>query len=126
MKYLLLIAAIVGFLLSIGAAFASEGYATYYTTKSCQREGTSGVRTANGERFNEAALTCALPTRNFGSLWLVTNLDNGLSIIARQTDYGPGKTPIRRGVIIDLTPAAFKALGAGKKGKIRVCVKKAD
>ena len=49
---------IVSFMLTFGlfaSVHAEEtkiGLATYYTTKSCQREGTSGVRTANNERFD--------------------------------------------------------------------------
>jgi rare lipoprotein A len=103
-------------------AFAAEGLATYYTTKSCQREGTSGVFTANGEKFDESALTCAMRSREWGKKIKVTNLENGKTIEVRLNDFGPGKKPTARGVIIDLTPAGFKALGAGKKGEIRVKV----
>jgi rare lipoprotein A len=101
---------------------AEEGFATYYTTKSCQREGTSGVFTANGERFDESALTCARRSREWGSTFKVTNLENGKSIVVRLNDFGPGKGPTAKGVIIDLTPEGFKQLGAGKKGKLKVSV----
>lgn len=105
------------------AVSAAEGAATYYTNKSCQREGTSGVYTANGEKFDESALTCAMRSRNWGSRWKVTNLDNGKSVVVRLNDYGPGKGPTARGVIIDLTPAGFRALGAKpKQGSMRVHV----
>ena len=40
---------------------ATTGIATYYTAKSCQREGTSGILTASGKRYDETAFTCALP-----------------------------------------------------------------
>ena len=43
------------FALMVGMVEAAEGYATYYTVASCQREGTSGVWTANGERYQENA-----------------------------------------------------------------------
>jgi rare lipoprotein A len=118
---------IVSFMLTFGlfaSVHAEEtkiGLATYYTTKSCQREGTSGVRTANNERFDEHALTAALPTRAFGSLWLVTSLETGKSVTVRQNDFGPNKSCIKRGVVIDLTPAAFKALGTKpKQGEVKV------
>lgn len=109
------------FISSISAA--SEGYASYYTEASCKREGTSGIYTANGERFNEAALTCALRSRAWGRSYKVTNLDNQKTVMVRHNDYGPGRGPASKGVIIDLTPAAFQALGAKpKQGKIRVRV----
>lgn len=97
------------------SAHAAEGIATYYSTKSCQREGTSGIFTANGERYSERAMTCATRSREFGTRYKVTNLDTGRSIIVRQNDFGPGRGPAKRGVIIDLTPAAFDAIG-GKRG----------
>jgi rare lipoprotein A len=104
------------------AAENAEGLATYYTEASCKREGTSGVRTANGERFDESALTCAMRRRDWGSTFKVTNLDNGKQITVRLNDFGPGRKPSARGVIIDLTPEGFRQLGAGKKGELRVKV----
>jgi rare lipoprotein A len=116
MKYLTL-------LLLVGVACAEDGDATYYTTKSCQREGTSGVYTASGQRFDESALTCARRSRKWGSRFQVTNLDNGKTIEVRLNDFGPGKGPTVRGVIIDLTPEGFRRLGAKpKQGKLRVRV----
>lgn len=105
-------------------ANAANGKATYYTTASCQKEGTSGIFTANGEKFNEQALTCARRSREFGSLWRVINNANGKSIIVRQNDMGPGKKPTANGVIIDLTPKGFELLGAGKKGMLDVTVER--
>ena len=97
------------------SASASPGIATFYTEKSCKMEGNSGIYTQNGERFDEQAFTCALPLRlkygKSGKNYLVTNLKNGKSIEVRHNDLGPGKGPRKRGVIIDLTPAAFEALG---------------
>jgi len=103
-------------LLFTNTASAAEGIATFYTVKSCQREGTSGVYTANGEKYNESAMTCALRRRDWGGRYRVTNQANGRSVIVRHNDYGPGKGPTRRGVVVDLTPAAFDALG-GKRGE---------
>ncbi len=97
--------------LSLGScdeARAETGYATYYTIASCQREGTSGVFTATGERYNESALTCALPNRSFGKEYIVYGLKKGTSVAVRHNDYGPGKGPRSKGVVIDLTPTAFK------------------
>lgn len=120
---------LIGLLLLVASISAEEGFATYYTVKSCQREGTSGVYTANGEKFDESALTCARRCRLWGSTFKVTNLDNGKEIVVRLNDFGPGKGPTAKGVIIDLTPEGFKQLGAGKAGKLRVrveLVKKAE
>ena len=102
---------------------AKEGFATFYTIKSCQREGTSGVYTANGEKYDESAFTCALRSRKWNAKYKVTNSDTGKSIVVRLTDFGPGKGPTAKGVIIDLTPAAFKALGGIQKaGRLKVSV----
>ncbi len=89
-------------------AQASEGLASYYTVKSCQREGTSGVYTANGERYKEDALTCALRRRDFGRNYLVCGPIRCVEV--RHNDFGPGRGPTAKGVIIDLTPKAFKAV----------------
>ena len=100
-----------------------EGFATFYTIKSCQREGTSGVYTANGEKYDESAFTCALRSRKWNTKYKVTNSDTGKSIEVRLNDFGPGKGPTAKGVIIDLTPAAFKALGGIQKaGRLKVTV----
>ena len=112
---------ILSFILSF-PLLAQEGKASYYTEESCKREGTSGIYTANGERFDEQALTCAMRSRKWGTKIKVTNLDNGKEIVVRLNDFGPGKGPTAKGVIIDLTPAGFKALGAGKKGMLNVKV----
>jgi len=110
---------------------ASEGFATYYTTESCQREGTSGVKTANGEDFDESALTCAMRDKRCYRKgdkrihFIVTNLETGLSCEVILNDFGPGKKATKNGVIIDLTPAAKKAIGMkGGKCKVRVEEKK--
>lgn len=89
-------------------AFAETGQASYYTVKSCQSEGTSGVYTASGEKYDEQGLTCARRSRVFGALWLVYGTKTGKSIVVRQNDFGPGKKPYSKGVIIDLTPRAFE------------------
>lgn len=116
---------ILGIIALCSTLQAAEGLATYYTEESCKREGTSGVWTANGERFDENALTCAMRSRKWGSKFKVTNLANNKSIVVRLNDFGPGKKPTARGVIIDLTPAGMKALGAWDKrkaGEIKVRV----
>jgi rare lipoprotein A len=106
---------LVGLMLVCEAVSAESGKATYYSAKSCKAEGTSGVYTASGERFDEQALTCALPRRGFGGQYRVTNKANGKSVVCRHNDFGPGRGPRARGVVIDLSPAAYDALG-GRRG----------
>lgn len=117
--------------LLISNGHAAEGLATYYTAKSCAGEAKQyglkgsywGAKTANGEAFNESALTCALRRRDFGGSYVVYGHDTGRSVVVRHNDFGPGKKPTAQGKIIDLTPAAFKAVcGDLKLGVCRVSV----
>ena len=109
--------AFIGLVMALYAPFVyGQGVATFYTVASCKREGTSGVFTASGERYIEGKMTCALRSRDFGGLYRVTNKANGRSVVVRHNDYGPGKGPTKRGVVIDLSPASFDALG-GRRGE---------
>jgi rare lipoprotein A len=67
---------LIGMLMCVMDARAEEA-ASWYSTKSCQKEGTSGTLTASGEKFDENALTCAMRSRDFGKYYRITNLDNG-------------------------------------------------
>jgi rare lipoprotein A len=67
----------------------------------------SGSRTASGERTNPAGLTAAHRTLPFGTQVRVTNRRNGKSVVVRINDRGP----FLRGRVIDVTPAAARALG---------------
>lgn len=101
--------------------YPSKGTASYYTARSCKREGTSGIWTASGERYNENALTCATRDKSlFGKYIKVTNLDNGKSILVRVNDFGPNKRLFLKGRIIDLSKRAFSKLDNLKKGVIKV------
>jgi rare lipoprotein A len=79
-------------------ASAQSGLASVYAY--------SGGRTASGERTSPGALTAAHPTLPFGTRVRVTNRNNGRSVLVRINDRGP----FVRGRIIDLTPAAARAL----------------
>lgn len=81
------------------AAYAENGMASVYAY--------SGSRTASGERSNPAGFTAAHRTLPLGSQARVTNRRNGKSVIVRINDRGP----FVRGRIIDVTPAAARALG---------------
>ena len=57
--------------------------------------------------MNPGAMTAAHRTLPFGSRVTVTNRKNGRSVVVRISDRGP----FVRGRVIDLTPAAARALG---------------
>lgn len=107
----------------VGLCLADEhvGYVTYYTRASCQREGTSGVTTASGEGYDEAGFTCALPWRGFGGRYRLTNVETGRAVVVRHTDFGPGRAARARGVVVDVTPAVFDALGFPRGCNGNVC-----
>jgi rare lipoprotein A len=66
-----------------------------------------GNLTANGERFNQNALTAAHKTLPFGCKVKVTNIANGRSVMVRINDRGP----FVGGRIIDLSRAAADQIG---------------
>jgi rare lipoprotein A len=66
-----------------------------------------GARTASGQRANPSSLTAAHRSLPFGTRVRVTNRRNGHSVVVRINDRGP----FVRGRIIDVTPAAARALG---------------
>jgi rare lipoprotein A len=89
-------------------ACAETGIASVY--------GTSGEKTANGERLSAHALTAAHRSLPFGSSVLVTNKVNGRSVMVRINDRGP----FVRGRVIDVTLAGARALGFSGLTKVQV------
>jgi rare lipoprotein A len=67
----------------------------------------SGGRTANGEVAAAGGLTAAHRSLPFGTMVKVTNSGTGRSVVVRINDRGP----FVRGRVIDLTPAAARAIG---------------
>ena len=95
-------AAICGALFFIGcssAVMAQSGIASVYAY--------AGERTASGERAHPSGFTAAHRSLPFGTRVRVTNKSNGRSIVVRIND----RWPFVRGRVIDLTPAAARALG---------------
>jgi peptidoglycan lytic transglycosylase len=82
------------------AAEEQAGVASVYSTD-------SGSGTASGEKLDPGALTAAHRTLPFGTKVKVTNKSNGHSVTVTINDRGP----FVRGRLIDVTPAAAKALG---------------
>ncbi len=75
-----------------------------------------GKRTANGEIYNQYAMTAAHRTLQIPAFVRVDNLENGRSVVVRVNDRGP----YAKGRIIDLSKAAAKRLGIIKKGTAKV------
>jgi rare lipoprotein A len=78
-------------------ALAQTGVASVYP----------GGLTANGEHASASGLTAAHRSLPFGTLVRVTDDDNGRSVVVRINDRGP----FVKGRVIDLMPAAARALG---------------
>jgi rare lipoprotein A len=89
-----------------------QGIATWYTAPY------KGRKAANGEVFDDSALTAAHRTLPMGSLITVTNLKTGQSSAMRIADRGP----FVDGRIIDLTIASAKATGVYRAGTAQVRV----
>lgn len=80
--------------------------------------GFHGKSTANGERFDQNALTAAHTTLPLPSFVRVTNLDNKKSVVVRVNDRGP----FSRNRIIDLSKGAAKKLDFIRHGHTKVRV----
>jgi len=87
-----------------------SGTASYYANKF------HGRRTANGESFDNGAMTAAHRTLPFGSIVRVTNPANGRSVVVRINDRGP----FTRGRMIDVSRAAAEELGLITRGHATV------
>jgi len=98
-----------------GKVISSEtGMSSWYGPPYHNRKG------ANGEIYNENAMTAAHRTLPMGSVVRVTNLATGQSATVKITDRGP----FVHGRILDLSLAAAKATGVYRAGvaKVRVDV----
>ena len=86
------------------------GFATWYTAPY------KGRRAANGEVFDDNAMTAAHRTLPMGSLVVVTNMATGQSSAMRINDRGP----FVEGRMLDLTVASAMATGVYRAGLARV------
>ena len=82
---------------AMGRLFVSSGIASVYNDQ----------RTASGERMRPDTMTAAHRSLPFGTQVTVFNRHNGRSAVVRINDRGP----FVRGRVIDLSPAAARALG---------------
>lgn len=72
----------------------------------------NGRKTASGARYDRNRLTAAHKTLPFGTRVKVTNISNHKTVTVQVNDRGPTQA----GRILDLSPAAAKALGIRPKG----------
>jgi rare lipoprotein A len=121
MPRLIAITLVMAIFISSQVAWASPIYtASYYTTASCRREGTSGIM-ANGRRLqDEGVCTAAMWKVPFGTKVRVRNIENNKEVVVTITDRGPAKRLVRRGRIIDLNYEAMRRLDGIRKGLIQV------
>ena len=94
------------------AGYAQRGIASFYA------EAFHGRTTANGETFDMNAMTCAHKTLPFGTMLLVTNLDNERDVTVRVNDRGPYVS----GRIIDLSKGAAGSLDMIESGTANVLI----
>ena len=106
MKRRMLINSSVASILMVGLTGASQA-SHHHGGMSGVASVYSGGRTANGEHASAGGLTAAHRSLPFGTLVKVTNRHSQRSVIVRINDRGP----FVGGRVIDLTPAAARAIG---------------
>lgn len=93
-----------------GQSFEQIGLASFYADKF------EGRTTANGEIYKHSKFTAAHKSLPFGTMLMVTNLQNGKIVTVRVNDRGP----FVQGRIIDLSKLAAKELDFVKLGITKV------
>lgn len=93
-----------------GAAYLGEGLASFYGP------GLHGNLTANGETFDQEAMTAAHRKLKFNTCVRVVNMENGKDVRVRINDRGPYKD----NRIIDVSKGAARKLDMLQKGLSRV------
>lgn len=89
-----------------------QGVASYYA------DSLAGRRTASGERYDPAALTCAHRTLPFGT-WVDVVRSDGRAVRVRVNDRGP----FVAGRVVDLSKRAASDLGMLRAGVLPVWVR---
>jgi rare lipoprotein A len=104
--------------LSATNVYAGELKASWYSKSSLIREGTwknGETRMANGERFDENKLTCATRLFRLGTILIITNSNNGKTVVVKVTDRIGKRFAQTR---IDLSPSAFKRISGNQGFKV--------
>jgi rare lipoprotein A len=104
--YRLLAAALITLTVAAVSAATAEQQRQEESGIAAIHSGKTG-KTTSGEAFNSENMTAAHRSLPFGTMVRVTNTQNGRSIVVRINDRGP----FTRGRVIDVTPAAARALG---------------
>jgi rare lipoprotein A len=99
-----------GFVASHSPIYTETGMASWYGPPYHNRRG------ANGQIFDQNAMSAAHRTLPMGSLVRVTNLQTGQSAVLRITDRGPF-VPDR---VLDLSVASAKVVGVWRPGTAQV------
>jgi len=101
---------------SVSLGYTECGKASYYSMKLQFR------KTASGERLDNYSMTAAHRTLPFGTIVMVTNINNGKTVLVKINDRGPHV----KGRIIDLTKAAFSKIEDIDKGIAEVEIRVVD
>lgn len=101
-----------------GARYRPEERFTHRETgrASWYGPGFHGRKTANGERFDQRAMTAAHRTLQLPTIIRVTNIGNGKSVVLRVNDRGP----YHGGRVLDVSEAAAEALDFKRLGTAQV------
>ena len=89
---------------------AKTSFASFYHDKF------NGRKTASGDIFSNSKMTAANRTLPFGTMLKVTNLRTGKSVVVEVNDRGP----FHSSRALDLSKAAFKAIGNTARGTMPV------
>jgi rare lipoprotein A len=110
----------VAFPLAASAAATAEPSGRWAGTASVYSKKHAGGKTASGEIHRSGAMTAAHRTLPFGTRVRVTNTRNGRVVVVRINDRGP----FVRGRVIDLSPAAARALGFSGLTPVRLALER--
>lgn len=91
-------------------AYSEEGYASWYGP------GFHGRKTANGEIYDQYAISAAHKSLPIPCYIHVTNLENGRTLVVRVNDRGP----YIDGRLLDLSYGAAARLGVVENGVVRI------
>lgn len=86
--------------------------ATYYHSKF------HGRVTKSGEIYNENTLVCASNSHPFGTILLITNIENNKSVKVKVIDRGSFEK-----VTLDLSKKAFSKIADLRKGVVEIKIK---
>ncbi|MCB9081648.1 MAG: septal ring lytic transglycosylase RlpA family protein [Lewinellaceae bacterium] len=97
-------------------AFSLQAQSTEYGSATYYGDYMQGQRTAYGEFYDRAQMTCAHPSYPKNMVLQVTRLDNNKSVLVRVND----KMPFRQGYVISVSLAAGVLLGLDTDGTAQV------